>query len=93
MEDTLMKTPTIATKEEAIAARRAFLLEEKALTRARDELARKCRELPWVRIDNHYEFDTPIGRETLGDLFAGRSQLIVQHFMFSPEWDEGCVGC
>jgi predicted dithiol-disulfide oxidoreductase (DUF899 family) len=88
-----MKTPEIATKEEALAARRAFLLEEKGLTRARDELARKRRELPWVRIDKGYEFDTANGRETLGDLFAGRRQLIVQHFMFGPEWHEGCVGC
>jgi predicted dithiol-disulfide oxidoreductase (DUF899 family) len=88
-----MKTPEIATKEQALAARRAFLLEEKGFTRARDELARKRRELPWVRIDKPYEFDTASGRETLGDLFAGRRQLIVQHFMFGPEWHEGCVGC
>ena len=88
-----MKTPNIATKEEALVARRAFLLEEKAFTRARDELARKRRELPWVRIDKRYEFDAPNGCETLGDLFAGRSQLIIQHFMFGPGWEEGCVGC
>jgi predicted dithiol-disulfide oxidoreductase (DUF899 family) len=88
-----MKTPEIATKEQALAARRAFLLEEKGFTRARDELARKRRELPWVRIDKHYEFASANGREALGDLFAGRRQLIVQHFMFGPEWNEGCVGC
>jgi predicted dithiol-disulfide oxidoreductase (DUF899 family) len=88
-----MKTPEIATKEQALAARRAFLVEEKGFTRARDELARKRRELPWVRIDKHYEFASASGREALGDLFAGRRQLIVQHFMFGPEWNEGCVGC
>ena len=88
-----MKTPEIATKEEALAARRAFLLEEKAFTRARDELARKRRELPWVRIDKHYEFSATCGSETLSNLFAGRSQLIIQHFMFGPEWHEGCSGC
>jgi predicted dithiol-disulfide oxidoreductase (DUF899 family) len=88
-----MKTPEIATKEQALAARRAFLLEEKGFTRARDELARKRRELPWVRIDKHYEFASASGREALGDLSAGRRQLIVQHFMFGPEWNEGCVGC
>jgi predicted dithiol-disulfide oxidoreductase (DUF899 family) len=88
-----MKTPEIATKEQALAARRAFLLEEKGFTQARDELARKRRELPWVRIDKHYEFASASGREALGDLFAGRRQLIVQHFMFGPEWNEGCVGC
>jgi predicted dithiol-disulfide oxidoreductase (DUF899 family) len=88
-----MKAPEIATKEQALAARRAFLLEEKGFTQARDELARKRRELPWVRIDKHYEFASASGREALGDLFAGRRQLIVQHFMFGPEWNEGCVGC
>jgi predicted dithiol-disulfide oxidoreductase (DUF899 family) len=88
-----MKTPEIATKQEALAARRAFLVEEKGFTRARDELARKRRELPWVRVDKRYEFQSTNGKETLGDLFAGRHQLIVQHFMFGPEWQEGCVGC
>lgn len=88
-----MKIPEIATKEEALAARCAFLLEEKRFTRTRDELARKRRELPWVRIDKRYEFDTASGTRTLGDLFAGRRQLIVQHFMFGPDWHEGCLGC
>src|SRR5215470_13306728 len=60
---------------------------------SRDELSRERRELPWVRVDKPYVFDGPRGRETLADLFEGRSQLIVQHFMFDPSWDEGCKSC
>ncbi|MFM0336023.1 DUF899 domain-containing protein [Paraburkholderia fungorum] len=83
----------IGTREEWLAASRALLVEEKALTRARDELARKRRTLPWVKVDKTYVFDTPQGRKTLADLFDGRSQLIVYHFMLGPDWEEGCVGC
>lgn len=75
------------------AARIALLEEEKAFTRARDALARKRLELPWVRIEKDYVFDTVTGPKSLSQLFAGRSQLILQHFMFAPGWDEGCVGC
>jgi predicted dithiol-disulfide oxidoreductase (DUF899 family) len=88
-----MKPHLIVSREEWLSARKALLIEEKKQTRARDELARQRRELPWVRIEKSYVFDGPNGRETLGDLFAGRSQLIVQHFMFGPDWEEGCVGC
>lgn len=83
----------IAGKSEALASRLDLLAKEKAFTRARDDLARARRELPWVRVEKRYEFDTPSGKQTLAGLFAGRSQLIVQHFMFAPEWEEGCVGC
>ena len=83
----------IGSKEEWLAASRALLAEEKAHMRAGDELARKRRALPWVRIDKTYTFDTPQGRKTLTDLFDGRSQLIVYHFMLGPDWEEGCVGC
>jgi predicted dithiol-disulfide oxidoreductase (DUF899 family) len=83
----------IGTREEWLAESRALLIEEKALTRARDELARKRRTLPWVKVDKTYVFDTPQGRKTLADLFDGRSQLIVYHFMLGPDWEEGCVGC
>jgi predicted dithiol-disulfide oxidoreductase (DUF899 family) len=84
---------SIGTKQEWLAASSALLAEEKAHMRASDELARKRRELPWVKVDKTYEFDTPQGRKTLADLFDGRSQLIVYHFMLGPDWEEGCVGC
>jgi predicted dithiol-disulfide oxidoreductase (DUF899 family) len=76
-----------------MAARMQHLAREKELTRVRDELARARRELPWVKVDKPYVFDGSKGEESLSDLFAGRSQLIVQHFMFDPSWDEGCKSC
>jgi predicted dithiol-disulfide oxidoreductase (DUF899 family) len=75
------------------AARKELLIKEKQLTRQRDEVDRQRRELPWVKVEKEYVFEGPDGPETLADLFAGRSQLIVQHFMFGPGWKEGCVGC
>ncbi|HLH33966.1 MAG TPA: DUF899 domain-containing protein [Alloacidobacterium sp.] len=83
----------VVSQEEWLKARRTFLAEEKKLTRLRDELSRKRRELPWVRVDKDYVFDGPNGSESLADLFEGRSQLIVYHFMFGPEWEEGCPRC
>ena len=88
-----MQTHKIVSREEWIAARRALLEKEKAHLRAQDEIARQRRELPWVKVEKNYLFEGPDGRETLADLFAGRSQLIVQHFMFGPDWEQGCVGC
>ena len=83
----------IVTNEEWLAARKGFLVKEKEFTRLRDELARQRRELPWVKVDKTYVFDGPNGKESLSDLFAGRSQLIVNHFMFGPDWGEGCPSC
>lgn len=83
----------IVSRDEWIAARKALLMKEKQLTRQRDQLAAERRKLPWVKIDKSYVFDGPSGKETLSDLFDGRSQLIIQHFMFGPDWEEGCVGC
>ncbi|EEA00568.1 protein of unknown function DUF899 thioredoxin family protein [Burkholderia sp. H160] len=83
----------IGSREEWLAASRALLADEKAHMRAGDELARKRRELPWVKVEKLYTFDTPQGRKTLAELFDGRSQLIVYHFMMGPDWQEGCVGC
>ena len=71
----------------------AHLAKEKELTRLRDELSRERRELPWVKVEKNYVFDGPDGKETLADLFDGRSQLIVYHFMFDPEWSQGCKSC
>jgi predicted dithiol-disulfide oxidoreductase (DUF899 family) len=81
------------TRDEWLAARLELLKAEKEATRLGDDVARQRRELPWVRIDKDYVFDTEQGEATLADLFHGRSQLIVYHFMFGPDWDEGCPSC
>jgi len=83
----------VVSRGEWLSARKELLTKEKLLTRQRDEIDRERRELPWVKVDKTYLFDGPGGHESLADLFAGRSQLIVSHFMFGPEWKEGCVGC
>ena len=88
-----MEPHRIVSREEWLAAHKAHLAEEKALTHARDALAEKRRALPWVKVDTTYMFDTPQGRKTLAELFNGRSQLIVYHFMLGPDWEEGCPGC
>lgn len=81
------------TREEWLAARIGLLAAEKELTRRGDELAKARQDLPWVRIDKDYALDTEQGKQTLRDLFAGRSQLIVYHFMFGPDWKAGCSSC
>lgn len=83
----------VVSREAWLEARRELLAEEKAFTRQRDALARRRRELPWVRIDEPYRFEGPDGPQNLSDLFDGRSQLIVQHFMFGSDWEEGCPMC
>jgi predicted dithiol-disulfide oxidoreductase (DUF899 family) len=83
----------IVSSEEWVVARRQLLDKEKEFTRLRDELSRRRRELPWERVEKPYVFDGPNGQETLADLFGGRSQLIVYHFMFGPDWPEGCPSC
>jgi predicted dithiol-disulfide oxidoreductase (DUF899 family) len=81
------------TRDEWLDARLDLLKAEKELTRLNDDIARQRRELPWVRIDKDYRFDTEDGEATLADLFHGRSQLIVYHFMYGPDWSEGCPSC
>ena len=88
-----MTTHEVVTKEQWIEARRALLAEEKAWTRERDRLAAKRRALPWVRVEKNYIFEGQNGQVTLAELFDGRTQLVVQHFMFGPDWQEGCPGC
>jgi predicted dithiol-disulfide oxidoreductase (DUF899 family) len=83
----------VGTQEEWQAERDALLREEKELTRRGDELAAKRRELPWVAVEKDYRFETEGGATTLADLFEGRSQLLVYHFMFGPDWDAGCPVC
>ncbi|WP_233837652.1 DUF899 domain-containing protein [Paraburkholderia sp. ZP32-5] len=88
-----MTTHTTGTRDEWLAARRALLDAEKAYTRRGDELAQQRQALPWVRVDKTYRFDTEAGGATLADLFRGRSQLLVYHFMFGPDYKAGCPSC
>jgi predicted dithiol-disulfide oxidoreductase (DUF899 family) len=88
-----MNKPRIVSREEWLEERRAHLANEKRLTRQQEELREERRRLPWVKIDKPYVFHGPDGHESLADLFGGRRQLIVNHFMFGPGWQEGCVGC
>src|ERR1700761_4242699 len=83
----------VVSREQWLTARKQLLAREKAFTRLRDELTAERMALPWVKVDKTYVFEGPNGPETLSDLFAGRSQLVVKHFMFGPDWTEGCVGC
>ena len=83
----------VVSQDEWTDARKQLLLKEKEFTRLRDQLSAERRNLPWVKIEKPYVFDGPNGKETLADLFDGRSQLVVKHFMFGPEWTDGCVGC
>jgi predicted dithiol-disulfide oxidoreductase (DUF899 family) len=85
--------PKVVSRGEWLAARCAHLAKEKELTRATDELHRQRRELPWMKVEKEYVFEGPNGKEKLSDLFGQNSQLIVNHFMFGPDWKEGCVGC
>jgi predicted dithiol-disulfide oxidoreductase (DUF899 family) len=83
----------VVSRQEWLKARKAHLAKEKAFTRQRDELTRESRQLPWVKVDKNYVFDGADGKTTLAELFDGRSQLIIYHFMFAPEWSQGCKSC
>ena len=87
MNTTPLTAARVAPREVWLAERLALLAREKELTRAQDELARQRRQLPWVRVDKRYVFDTPDGPRALGELFDGRRQLLVQHFMLAPDWE------
>jgi predicted dithiol-disulfide oxidoreductase (DUF899 family) len=93
MSDKPQTQHPIVSREQWLAARTALLAKEKEFTRLRDRLAAERRALPWVKVEKRYTFDAPEGKQTLGDLFAGRSQLVVKHFMLGPGWKDGCVGC
>jgi predicted dithiol-disulfide oxidoreductase (DUF899 family) len=88
-----MQGHKVVSREEWLVARKEHLAKEKEFTRLRDQLSQERRALPWVKIDKEYVFDGPNGRETLADLFEDRSQLIVYHFMYGPDWAEGCPSC
>ena len=88
-----MTKQPVVSQEKWIEARKALLAKEKENTRQRDELARQRRELPWVKVETNYVFDAPQGKVTLADLFGPHSQLLIYHFMFGPDWAEGCPSC
>ena len=92
-DDNGLEGHKVVSRDEWLAARTAFLAKEKEFTKLRDELSRQRRALPWVRVDKPYTFDGPRGTQTLADLFGKQSQLVVYHFMFSPDWDAGCKHC
>src|SRR3954463_13076556 len=88
-----MTDHAVGTREDWLAARVELLKAEKEHTHRGDELARQRQALPWVRVDKDYRFDTEAGKATLKDLFQGRSQLLVYHFMFGPDYTAGCPSC
>jgi predicted dithiol-disulfide oxidoreductase (DUF899 family) len=92
-EESEMSQPRIVSRDEWLAARKQLLSKEKELTYLRDRLSAERRALPWVRVDKPYLFEGPSGKETLGGLFEGRSQLVIYHFMFGPGWEQGCPSC
>jgi predicted dithiol-disulfide oxidoreductase (DUF899 family) len=93
MSDPAFRTRPIVTRDAWVAARRKLMDQEKALTRERDRLSQARQALPWVRVDKAYTFDGPNGAESLEQLFAGRSQLLVYHFMYPDAWEVGCKSC
>ena len=88
-----MQQRKIVSREEWLAARQDLLAKEKEFTGLRDQLTRSRQELPWVKVEKDYRFAGPSGKQTLSDLFEGRSQLIIYHFMYGPDWEEGCPSC
>src|SRR6478672_10185794 len=88
-----MSLPQVVSRDEWLVARKELLAKEKELTRQRDALSAARRRLPMVKVDKDYVFEGPDGKETLAELFGGRSQLIVYHFMFGPGWEQGCPSC
>jgi len=93
MSTTATRRHKVVSQEEWLAARNQLLLKEKKLTRERDALAAERRALPWVKVEKNYFFDTPSGPKALAELFDGRSQLLIYHLMFAPDWDAACLGC
>ena len=93
MSDSTIDNPTIVSREAWLTARKRLLAREKQLKHESDSIAAERRGLPWVKVEKNYTFDSVSGEKKLSDLFAGKSQLIVYHFMFAPEWQEGCPSC
>jgi len=93
MSTKTIENPKIVSRKEWLAARKKLLAKEKQLTQERDAIAAERRQLPWVKVEKNYVFDSSAGKKTLADLFESKSQLIVYHFMFGPDWKEGCPSC
>lgn len=93
MSASAIEKPRVVSREEWLVSRKQLLAREKRLTRERDAIAAERRQLPWVKVEENYVFDSPEGKKTLAELFEGKSQLIVYHFMFGPDWQEGCPSC
>jgi predicted dithiol-disulfide oxidoreductase (DUF899 family) len=93
MSPRTVDNPKVVSRDEWLTARKNLLAKEKQLTRDHDAIAAERRQLPWVKVERDYVFDSPSGKKTLADLFGGKSQLIVYHFMFGPDWKEGCPSC
>ena len=93
MNESAVENPKVVSQAEWIAARKELLAKEKNLTRQRDALAEERRKLPWVKVDKNYVFETASGNKSLADLFGGKSQLAIYHFMFGPDWEQGCPSC
>src|SRR6266487_182155 len=93
MSTRTIDNPKVVSRDEWLAARKKLLAKEKKLTRERDALAAERRNLPWVKVEKNYVFDSPTGKRTLAELFDGRSQLMIYHFMVGPDWEAGCPSC
>jgi predicted dithiol-disulfide oxidoreductase (DUF899 family) len=93
MSQNTIENPKVVSQAEWVEARKQLLVKEKKLTRERDELAAERQKLPWVTVDEKYEFDTANGKKSLADLFGGKSQLVIYHFMLGPDWEQGCPSC
>src|SRR6202795_650275 len=93
MSQSTTEQPKVVPQTEWIAARKELLIKEKKLTRQRDELAAERQKLPWVKVDKKYAFETAGGKKTLAELFGGKSQLAIYHFMLGPDWEQGCPSC
>ncbi len=93
MNQSTVEHPKVVSQAEWIAARKELLAKEKALTRQRDALAEERSKLPWVKVDKNYAFETATGKKSLAELFGGKSQLVIYHFMLGPDWEQGCPSC
>ena len=93
MSTNTIENPKIVSRDEWLVARKKLLVKEKQLTHDRDAIAAERRQLPWVKIEKNYVFDSPNGKKTIADLFDSKNQLIIYHFMFGPDWKEGCPSC
>ena len=93
MSQNTLENPKVVARDEWIAARKELLAKEKALTRQRDALAQERLQFPWIKVEKNYVFDTPAGKKPLADLFGGKNQLVIYHFMLGTDWEAGCPSC